>query len=124
MYTEIHIYFEGDRLLKPGFDKFFGTLRKRANDTGRKFRLIDGMSGDTACRDFGIAVRADPNVWNILLRDSEGPVAADASVSLCQRHGWDQSHAGSIFWMVQMMEAWFHADKDRLKEFYGEGFKA
>ena len=42
---------------------------------------------------------------------------------LCRQHGWDQCHAGSIFWMVQMMEAWFHADKDRLQKFYGEGFK-
>ena len=121
--SEIHIYFEGDKFLKPGFDAFFGEIKKRANDAGRRFRLIEGRSGDAARRDFGIALRANPEVWNILLRDSEGPVDAGASVSLCRQRGWDQSHAGSIFWMVQMMEAWFHADKEALQKFYGNGFK-
>jgi hypothetical protein len=44
-------------------------------------------------------------------------------MSLCRRHGWDQSHAGSIFWMAQMMEAWFHADKGALQKFDGNRFE-
>ena len=36
---------------------------------------------------------------------------------------WDKSHAESIFWMVEMMESWFHADKDALERFYGSGPK-
>jgi hypothetical protein len=122
MCAEIHIYFEGDRRLKPGFDAFFGAIKRRAREKGCSLRLIDGRSGETACQDFGIAIRANSGVWNILLRDSEGPVDASASASLCQRQGWDPSHADSIFWMVEMMEAWFHADKDALNRFYGTGF--
>lgn len=122
MLAEIRIYFEGDRRLKPGFDTLFGELKKRANDTGCRFRIIDGRSGDEASRDFDTALRAHPQAWNILLRDSEGPLEADASASLCRKHGWNRAHAKSIFWMVEMMEAWFHADKNALKEFYGSKF--
>jgi predicted ATPase len=53
----------------------------------------------------------------------EGPADANASASLCRQYGWDKSHAGSIFWMVQMIEAWFHADKGALQKFYGNRFK-
>jgi hypothetical protein len=123
MCAEIDIYFEGDKLLKPGFDAFFEEIKKRARERRCSFHLIAGRSGETACRDFGIALRAKSEVWNILLRDSEGPVEADASVSLCRQRGWDQSHADSIFWMVQMMEAWFHADKGALRNFYGATLK-
>lgn len=111
MYTEICIYFEGDDLLRPGFSVFFSELRKRATERRCRFRLVAGGSGDGACRDFGTALRTHPDAWNILVRDSEGPADATLSASLCRKHGWDESHAGSIFWMVQMMEAWFHADR-------------
>jgi len=30
----------------------------------------------------------------------------------------------SIFWMVEAMESWFHADKEALQRFYGKGFRA
>lgn len=124
MHPEIHIYFEGDKLLKPGFNAFFKEIREQASGAGRRLRLIDGRSGDEACRDFGIALRASVQVWNILLKDSEGLLDASASAALCREHGWDRVHADSIFWMVEMMEAWFHADKDALKKFYGNSFKA
>lgn len=31
--------------------------------------------------------------------------------------------ADSIFWIAEMMESWFHADKDRLEEYYGSRFR-
>src|SRR5580704_8023804 len=101
MCTEIRIYFEGDKLLRPGFEAFFHELGQLAKARRVSFRLIAGLSGDTACRDFGIAIQAHPNAWNILLRDSEGPVGAGASALLCQRYGWVRSQADSIFWMVE-----------------------
>jgi hypothetical protein len=55
MCSEIRIYFEGDKLLKPGFDGFFEEIKKRAKERRCSFQLIAGRSGDTACRDFGIA---------------------------------------------------------------------
>jgi hypothetical protein len=123
MYTEICIYFEGDDLLRPGFGVFFSELRRQATKRRCRFRLVAGGSGEGACRDFGTAIRTNPATWNILLRDSEGPADAKLSVSLCRTQAWDESHADSIFWMVQMMEAWLHADKNALGKFYGAGFK-
>jgi len=32
--------------------------------------------------------------------------------------------AESIYWMVQTMEAWFHADKESMAKYFGEGFRA
>jgi hypothetical protein len=75
------------------------------------------------CRDFQIAIKTNPDAWNILLKDSEGPDSGDLSASLCKQNEWSQSHAQSIFWMVEMMESWFHADKEALQQFYGSGFK-
>ena len=117
MFTEIRIYFEGDRLLKPGFSKFFDELRNHAEARLCKIQLISGGSGATASRDFGIALSTHPGAWNILLRDSEEPVTAGSSELLCKEHGWDKSQCDSIFWMVETMESWFHADKDALENF-------
>jgi hypothetical protein len=68
-------------------------------------------------------LRKHPAAWNILLRDREGPWNEDLSVSLCAKQGWQSSKAGSIFRMVQMMESWFHADKDALECYYKTGFR-
>jgi hypothetical protein len=123
MISEIRVYYEGHSLLKSGFDAFFKELRTRALEKRCRFRLIASGSGATASHDFGTAVLANEDAWNILLIDSEGPPGDDPSGSLCQEKGWDKSHADSIFWMVEMMEAWFHADKDALEQFYGPGFR-
>jgi len=107
--TEIRIYFEGDKRLRVGFHAFFRELRVQARRYRWDFNLISGRSGETAYRDFIKAAKSHRNAWNILLRDSEGP-------------DFD-NRDDSIFWMVQMMEAWFHADKEALKSFYGPSFK-
>jgi hypothetical protein len=121
VFTEIRIYYEGDALLKSGFHAFFSSLRERAKETRRRFRLIPSK-GTQCCRDFAIAIRANPDAWCILLKDSEGPDTGNLSASLCQQNGWGLARTDSIFWMVEMMEAWFHADKDALESFYGAGF--
>ena len=121
MLTEIRIYYEGDRLLRPGFDAFFSEIRDRAKQQRCRVRLIP-TNGKPA-RDFGIAIRTNIAAWNVLLLDSERADTGSLSASLCAENGWDTSQADSVFWMVQMMESWFHADKDALQSFYGEGFK-
>jgi len=105
--TEIRIYFEGDVALRPGFNAFFAELREKARETRVGLRLI--AAEGTPDRDFDIARRDHPDAWNILLKDSEGPLPANRD--------------DSIFWMVEMMESWFHADKDKLAEFYGPEFQ-
>ena len=123
MFTEIRIYFEGHPALKPGFSQFFAELREQAKARRCKFELISGGSGPNACKDFAIAGRTHPDSWNILLIDSEGPDTGSLSQTLCREQGWDASIEKSIFWMVQMMESWFHVDKDALQAFYGSEFK-
>ena len=123
MCSEIRIYFEGDRLLKPGFDAFFGDLIKRARAQRCSFSLIASGSGATAVRDFGIALRYHRDAWNVLLIDSEGPASGAHWQALCASNPWIRSHSDSIFWMVEMMESWFHADRKALERFYAKGFK-
>lgn len=123
MISEIHVYYEGHKLFKEGFSQFFVQLRQRAHERRCHFRLIPSGSGSAACDRFNVAIRANKNVWNILLTDSEGPDMGSLSESLCRRYDWDGNHRDSIFWMVEMMESWLHADKDKLEEFYGRGFR-
>ena len=122
MLTEIRIYCEGHVPLRAGFGVFFRELSDRAKAKRCSFSLIAAGSGPTAIRDFGIALKTRPTAWNILLKDSEGPYASDLAASLCHQRGWNKSHADSIFWMVEMMESWFHADKNALAKFYGQEF--
>jgi hypothetical protein len=119
----IHVYYEGHKLLIEGFSQFFAQLRKSAHGRRCHFRLIPAGSGSAACDRFGIAIRANKDVWNILLTGSEGPDTGGLSESLCRKYDWDGNHQDSIFRMVEMMESWLHADKDTLEEFYGRGFR-
>src|ERR1039458_4047942 len=119
MPSEIRIYFEGDKGLKPGFHAFFKDLRECARKRRCKLNLVASGSGAAACRDFGIALSEHSSAWNILLRDSEGPFSDQLSRALCKEGKWKSSYSASIFWMVEMMESWFHADKVSLAKFYG-----
>jgi hypothetical protein len=58
MVTEIRIYYEGDRLLQPGFHSFFTTLRDRAREKRCGFHLIAAKG--TPCRDFQVAIKTKP----------------------------------------------------------------
>jgi len=91
MVKEIRVYYEGPAALKPGFCRFFKTLIERAADRRCRF-YIASKSGAEACRDFTIALREHSSAWNVLLIDSEGPIASRASALLCQRHGWSDAH--------------------------------
>jgi len=111
MPSEIRIYFEGDKSLKAGFDAFLSEIRERA--TAAKCKLSIVATGGKPERDFGIALRKHPAAWNVLLRDSEGPLQPNRPAA----------QAGSVFWMVEMMESWFHADKGALEDYYKSGFR-
>jgi hypothetical protein len=112
--TEVRVYFEGDDSLRRGFREFFREIRDRARE--RRCRIEFIATGGTPDRDFGIAIKIHPDAWNVLLRDSEGRDLAKLSSSLCKRTGCD---ADSIFWMVEMMESWFHADRMRFSRTTG-----
>jgi hypothetical protein len=120
MPAEIRIYYEGDSLLREGLNAIFSEIRVRAAAKRCKLRFIPAKG--TPSRDFDIALKANTASWNILLLDSEGPDNGSLSASLCAKKGWGKSQEDSIFWMVEMMESWFHADQDALQSFYGRGF--
>ncbi len=126
MVTELRVYFEGHRALRPGFHRFFRQIVQAAREHRCRVELI-------ACRakavsDFTKALQAHPNAWNILLIDGEGPDDGKLYQRLMQRSDWQPPSASaelrpSVYWMVQVMEAWFLADVGALESYYGRGFR-
>lgn len=127
----IKIYIEGggegkdlDRRFREAWTRFFakaglGTMPRPVRGKGRKntFDL------------FSTAVKSnDPSVLPLLLIDSEGPVAEgqNAWQYLKSFEGWDQPEGASesqAYLMVQIMETWFLADRETLKQYFGKNFK-
>lgn len=105
MVTEIRIYFEGHKALRPGFKQFLSRIDDATRERRIGFQAIP--AGGTPEEDFRIAQKTHLNAWNILLRDSEGP---------------KPKRKKSVFWMVQVMEAWFLADPEALALYYGKDF--
>ncbi|MCC5623222.1 DUF4276 family protein [Nostoc sp. CHAB 5715] len=117
--------------LRPGFRKFFQNLYDIAGENIKIFIVMCGSRRD-AYEDFQTALESQPEAFNVLLVDAESPV--DSTVTPWEHlrnrtedHPWildavnfedDWCHL-----MVQTMEAWFIADIDALREFYGEGFR-
>lgn len=95
----------------------------------RRLSVVACGSRSETFKDFRQRVREQTDEFVILLVDSEGPVgAAGASWAyLRSRDNWrrptrcteDQAHL-----MVQCMEAWFLADREVLRQFYGPQFLA
>jgi Domain of unknown function (DUF4276) len=124
--TAIWIYFEGDKRLRPGFAKIFSAIQDAARAQGRSFRLVG--CGAKAVRDFMIGLRSHAKDFNVLLLDSEGPYSKELFDKLRDRSEWKppkdvEIGPDRVFWMVQLMESWFLADRDALRRFYGAGFQ-
>jgi len=109
---------------RQAFRTFFEKVIRR-----RSFRVVASGDRGSAFKDFSLAVRQNPDDYNILLVDSEEAVAAGPWQHLAARQGdeWhrpagagdDQAHL-----MVQVMESWFLADRRTLADYYGQGFTA
>jgi len=120
MVTELRIYFEGDEKLRPGFHDFFKEIREAARSRRCRFGLV--ATNGTPVQDFHDALKTHPNARNVLLLDSDAPF--DGSFTdLCRRKGLDPSQQDQVFWIVQLMEAWFLADVGALRDYYGSGFQ-
>jgi len=115
MVSEIRIYYEGDPKLREGFRTFFAALFDAARRLRWRMSLIAG--GATPVEDFKHALEKRPAAWNFLLKDSDGPDNGHLFSTL----SLDRSLEDSVFWMVQIMEAWFLADVEGLKPYYGQG---
>ena len=124
--VKVRIFIEGgssgkisDKVFKEAWTAFFAA----AGLSGRMPRIVRGEGRSTTFRKFRTA-RRRTNELLLLLVDSEGPVAAGHSAwqHLRNSDNWDQPiGAGddSAYLMVQVMEAWFLADRDALRRFFG-----
>ena len=70
-------------------------------------------------------MKEHPDAFNVLLVDAEAPVNKIPWQHLKERDNWNKPEVDDTccHLMVQMMEAWFLADIEALKRFYGQGFK-
>ena len=118
--------------LRAGFVHLFKELDDLAATKGIKILLIPSGSRRNACEDFLMSLESYPDVFNVLLVDSESPVAENRTAwehlrSRKDDQPWILATDGldddCCHLMVQTMEAWFLADIDALNEFYNGGFK-
>ena len=99
--SPIRIYFEGDKGLRPGFRKFFGE--------NQRLTLVSGGNRPETEKDFLLGEKSHPECLNLLLIDSDVPLTVDA------RHP-------QRYFMVQVMESWFLADREALAKYFGKEF--
>lgn len=135
MNREIRLYVEGGGHLKATIVRFrtaMGEFLRSVREKARAKRIgwfIKACGGRrSAYDDFRAAVKSNPEAFNVLLVDAEGPVAAKRPWEhLKTRPGdqWQNPGVGDdhCHLMVQTMEAWLIADREKLKEYYGRGFQ-
>lgn len=137
MVKDIKLYVEGGGKgtsknatirMQQGFDSFFKELKAIAQDKKISFRIIPSSNTQTTYDDFTLSVKTSPQSFNMLLVDSDEAVEEnETSRAFLQRKykKWklDAIQDEQCHLMVQIMEAWFIADIDALKKFYGQNFK-
>jgi hypothetical protein len=108
-------------------NEFLSELLGRARQRGIRWRVVPCGSRYKTFPKFADAVDRRPDVLNILLVDSEGPVGGDTPREHLRKQeganwrdpGVDESR---YHLMVQMMEAWFLADPEMVGQYFGQGF--
>jgi len=126
----VRVYVEGggDRRMvsaacRRGFTEFF----RKALPPGRMPCVIACGSRSNAYDRFCIALRTRPDALNLLLVDSEGPVAVYGAPwrHLAERERWRRPDGATdthAHLMVQCMESWFLADPRALADYFGRRF--
>jgi hypothetical protein len=124
----VRIYVEGgfEGSTKSNCRKAFRIFLEKVIRPG-SFQVIACGDRTSAFDGFRSALQQHPGDYSLLLVDSETAVNANPWQHLNDREGdnWsrptdaseDQAHL-----MVQVMEAWFLADKNALADYYGQGF--
>jgi hypothetical protein len=136
MSREIRIYIEGSgksidgkrrARFRTAFNAFFKDIHEEARQRRIRLNPIPSGGREQTFRDYKKALNSHPDSINLLLIDSEGPILDPSP----WRHLEKNSNGGcphpgigdnSCHLMVQMMESWFLADGERLKDYYGKGF--
>lgn len=132
---EVIIYIEGDTkqkgksnaiTLRQGFREFFKGL---AEEIKVPIDLKLGGARELTIRIFLSEFESYPESFQVLLVDAEGEIdESDTPKTFLQKisskFDFRKVKDEQCHLMVQMMEAWFLADKEKLAEFYGKGFRA
>lgn len=133
MVKEIRVYVEGGArgsnkdsttALRKGFNAFFKDIIERTRSKGIRWQLT--LCNDTAetCRFFNRALRDYPERFNVLLVDADSAVEEKITSHqhIQNQHRCDLRDAAEeqCHLMVQVMESWFIADIESLKNFYGK----
>ncbi len=130
---KIKIYVEGGgdtRDLKSRCRRGFSEFFRKAGLEDRMPRIIASGGRQQAFDDFCTALEQSGAAdFIVLLVDSEAPVADGIApwTHLQNQDGWDRPSAAgddNAHLMVQCMEAWLIADRERLAAFFAEGFSA
>jgi hypothetical protein len=127
----VAVYIEGggdsragrDRI-RQGMSGFLVSLRAAANRKRLHWKVV-ACSGRDGARDaFLTAIKTSPETFNVLLVDSESPVAQPPRAHLRLRDGWtlEGARENSIHLMIQVMEAWIIADPDAMARYYDKQF--
>ena len=124
------LYIEGGgegRELRVRFREGWRNFLDSAGIDGRT-KIVRGGGRDQTFARFVTAVSDNSSATvPFLLVDSEDPVAPEHSVwqHLHARDGWNRPAGASddqAFLMVQVMETWFLADREALRNYFGAGF--
>ncbi|MCE2501566.1 MAG: DUF4276 family protein [Dehalococcoidia bacterium] len=110
----VNVYLEGGPLLRPAMKAFLLGAVNAIHHQSVVLNVIPCGSGDDAIRK----CRRDSNA--VLLVDSEGVLTTQLADRVAGQVGGDNS----AFFMVQLMEAWFLADRPTLGAYYGATFNA
>ena len=131
MVSEIRLYLEGGgdgseskAAIRQGFGQFLDPLRQLARARRIRWQVVACGGRNAAFDMFKTALGIHRGAFNILLVDAEGPVSQTPWTHLLTRDGWARPTAGDeqCHLMVQCVEAWLVADRETLREFYGQGF--
>jgi hypothetical protein len=130
--VSVKVYVEGggdhnkalDTECRRGFREFF----RKAGMDRRMPRIVSCGGRSSTYKSFRTShENAGDDDFPILLVDSETEVSGrDAWEHVRIRDGWqrpDGATPDQLHLMVQAMEAWFHADKEKVEEYYGRGFR-
>lgn len=127
------IYIEGaapGHLADTQFRKAWSEFFQKAGIPKEKFSPVRGQSRQETYNSFVAALKIRKiNVLPLLLVDSEAPLNPAHSLweHLAKRDGdgWKKPDGATeehIFLMVQLMETWFLADREMLKQFFQPDF--
>jgi Domain of unknown function (DUF4276) len=134
MVSEVRIYIEGGgdgkntkASIRQGFSQFFKSLVDIAKSQKIKWNITICGSRTNAFRDFQNALKSHPEAFNVLLVDAEAPVTIQSPWGHLKirdnRDAPPEVDDTCCHLMVQAMDAWFIADIETLKKYYGQGFR-